>query len=50
MIRIDSAEFGVQKWKDNPKAGTKRIADTFHGLGLIPRAIRVADAVRQTGA
>ena len=29
VIRIDSAEFGIQKWKDNPRDGTKRIAQTF---------------------
>ena len=28
-IRIDSAEFGVEKWKEDPEANTKRIADTF---------------------
>ena len=25
IIRIDSAEFGVEKWKDNPGEGTARI-------------------------
>ncbi|MBI1375741.1 MAG: TIM barrel protein [Phycisphaera sp.] len=29
VIRIDSAEFGVAKWKDDKAAGTARIADTF---------------------
>jgi sugar phosphate isomerase/epimerase len=29
VIRIDSAEFGVEKWREDPVAGTKRIADTF---------------------
>ena len=28
-IRIDSAEFGVEKWKADPETNTKRIADTF---------------------
>jgi sugar phosphate isomerase/epimerase len=28
-IRIDSAEFGVAKWKENPGAGTARIVETF---------------------
>ena len=28
-IRIDSAEFGVSKWKENPGAGTARIVETF---------------------
>lgn len=29
VIRIDSAEFGVSKWRENAKANTSRIADTF---------------------
>lgn len=29
VIRIDSAEFGVEKWKEDPETNTKRIADTF---------------------
>ena len=29
MIRIDSAEFGVDKWRENPQANTQQIADTF---------------------
>lgn len=29
VIRIDSAEFGVEKWREDPSAHTKRIAETF---------------------
>ena len=29
VIRIDSAEFGVEKWREDPKANTTRIAETF---------------------
>jgi hypothetical protein len=29
VIRIDSAEFGVEQWKANPGEGTARIVDTF---------------------
>lgn len=29
VIRIDSAEFGVEKWRENPAANTARIVDTF---------------------
>ncbi len=29
VIRIDSAEFGVEKWRDDPAKNTARIADTF---------------------
>lgn len=35
VIRIDSAEFGVEKWKENPTVGTKRIADTFRKAAKI---------------
>jgi len=29
VIRIDSAEFGVEKWRENPEENTKKIARTF---------------------
>src|SRR5207245_11676406 len=29
VIRIDSAEFGVNKWRENSKANTARIVDKF---------------------
>src|SRR6185503_4111164 len=29
VIRIDSAEFGVNKWREDAKANTARIVDTF---------------------
>ncbi len=29
VIRIDSAEFGVEKWRENPGANTAKIAETF---------------------
>jgi sugar phosphate isomerase/epimerase len=29
VIRIDSAEFGIAKWRENAQANTARIADTF---------------------
>lgn len=35
VIRIDSAEFGVAQWKENPEANTKRIADTFRKAAKI---------------
>jgi hypothetical protein len=46
VIRIDSAEFGVEQWKGNPGEGTARIIDTFKRLrkslrimvkGLLPK-------------
>jgi len=35
VIRIDSAEFGVEKWREDPKANTTRIADTFREAAKI---------------
>lgn len=34
-IRIDSAEFGVEKWKENKAAGTTKIANTFREAAKI---------------
>lgn len=35
VIRIDSAEFGVEKWRADAKANTARIAETFREAGKI---------------
>jgi sugar phosphate isomerase/epimerase len=35
VIRIDSAEFGVNKWREDAKANTSRIADTFRKAAQI---------------
>ena len=35
VIRIDSAEFGVEKWREDPVANTARIADTFREAAKI---------------
>ena len=35
VIRIDSAEFGVEKWREDPVTNTKRIADTFRKAAQI---------------
>ena len=34
-IRIDSAEFGVEKWREDPKANTAKIAETFRRAAKI---------------
>ena len=34
-IRIDSAEFGVEKWRENAKANTAKIAETFRAAAKI---------------
>ncbi len=35
VIRIDSAEFGVSKWRENPKTNTSKIAGTFREAAKI---------------
>lgn len=38
VIRIDSAEFGVNKWREDAKANTKKIAETFREAAKIAAA------------
>ncbi len=35
VIRIDSAEFGVEKWAEDPQANTSKIANTFREAAKI---------------
>ena len=35
VIRIDSAEFGVNQWRENPVMNTKKIAETFREAATI---------------
>ncbi|QEG02703.1 Xylose isomerase-like TIM barrel [Stieleria maiorica] len=35
VIRIDSAEFGVEKWREDPQASTAKIANTFREAAKI---------------
>jgi len=35
VIRIDSAEFGVEKWREDPLENTKKIAETFREAAKI---------------
>jgi hypothetical protein len=37
VIRIDSAEFGVAKWRENPRANTAKIAETFREAAKIAK-------------
>ena len=37
VIRIDSAEFGVGKWRENARANTTRIAETFREAARIAK-------------
>lgn len=38
VIRIDSAEFGIAKWRENPKANTAKIVETFKEAAKIAQA------------
>ena len=38
VIRIDSAEFGVNKWRENPAGNTKTIAATFREAAIVAAA------------
>ena len=38
VIRIDSAEFGVEKWREDPGTNTTRIAETFKKAAQIAAA------------
>lgn len=48
-VALERQTFGVTPLSDKVVAGQQEIADTFHKLGLIPKAIAIADAVVKTG-
>ena len=49
-VALRRQSYGVSPLGEAVVAGQQRIADTFHTLGLLPRAVRVADAVRSIPA
>jgi sulfonate transport system substrate-binding protein len=49
-IAMRRQAYGVRPLDAAVTAEQQRIADTFHSLGLLPRAIRISDALRKTGA
>jgi sulfonate transport system substrate-binding protein len=44
-LALDRMGYGVRPLDDEVVAEQQRIADVFHGLGLLPKAITVKDAV-----
>jgi sulfonate transport system substrate-binding protein len=48
-VAIARQSFGVGPLTDKVIADQQLVADTFHGLGLLPKKIVVADAVRRSG-
>lgn len=49
-VALKRQTFGIQPLSAAVIAEQQRIADTFHGLDLLPRPINVADAVRRPGS
>ncbi|KAB1072960.1 sulfonate ABC transporter substrate-binding protein [Methylobacterium planeticum] len=49
-VALRRQTYGIRPLDADVVAGQQKIADTFHGLGLIPKAISIADAVRKPGS
>lgn len=49
-IALKRQSYGIKGLDQSVIDEQQRIADTFHGLGLLPRPIRVNDIVRRTGS
>ena len=46
-VAVERRAYGVKPLDDEVVAEQQKIADTFFELGLIPKAIKIADAVRK---
>jgi sulfonate transport system substrate-binding protein len=49
-VALERQAYGIKPLDDTVIAEQQRIADTFHALGLIPRPISIAKAVRRPGS
>ena len=49
-VALRRQSYGIRPLDATVVAEQQRIADTFHGLGLVPRAIDIAGAVRKPGS
>lgn len=49
QVALERQSYGIKPLDAATVAEQQRIADTFHGLGLIPKAITIASAVRKVG-
>lgn len=47
QVAVERRSYGVKPITPEVAAAQQKIADTFHELGLIPSAIRIADAVKK---
>lgn len=48
-VALERQAYGIKPISDDVIASQQKIADTFVGLGLIPKAIKVSDAQRKPG-
>jgi sulfonate transport system substrate-binding protein len=48
-VSLKRESYGIKPISDDVIASQQRIADTFRGLGLLPKAIKVSDAQRKPG-
>jgi sulfonate transport system substrate-binding protein len=49
-VALERQSYGIKPLDDAVIAEQQRIADTFHALGLIPKAINISNAVRRSGS
>lgn len=49
-VALRRQTYGIRPLDDAVVAEQQRIADTFHGLGLVPKKLSIADAVRKPGS
>ncbi len=49
-VALRRQSYGIRPLDDAVIAEQQRIADTFHTLGLIPKSLSIADAVRKPGS
>jgi sulfonate transport system substrate-binding protein len=49
-VAIKRQSFGVAPLSNKVIADQQLVADTFHGLGLLPKPIKITNAVRKAGS
>ena len=47
---LQRESYGIEPISDDVIASQQKIADTFLGLGLLPKSIKVSDAERKPGS
>lgn len=49
-VALERQSYGIKPIDDTVVAEQQRIADTFHALGLLPKQIKISDAVHRVGS